>query len=187
MDESCREWSLSSVVSKSWKHYLNIYLVCLVSYSIYPSLSVNAKPVSDLLNFIPNQYYNPITTHLAFNMSSTLGSLVSFLPKTNKDFSPKLCLIAGLRLSLIPLYVFLYFSSETRRLLGLLNNDLSHLLAILLLGLSNGFLLTISVMKAPKSVRPEESMIAGMLSALFHASGLLSGALVSLVIYIFIA
>jgi equilibrative nucleoside transporter 1/2/3 len=186
-DDESREFlsSMINILKKCWKQYLNTYLVFSVSYTIFPAILVDIKPINESLYFVPNKYYVPITCYLFFNGSSTFGSLVSNFISTEKSTHNLFCILTLIRLLFIPFFLFCNLSPDLRQWPVLINSDIIYIAANFILGFSNGFLGSLSIMCAPKCVSQKHSFLAGMLSSLFLMSGVMTGFFLSyLLLYI---
>lgn len=172
------------ILEKCWKQYLNIYLVYLVSYTIFPSILINIRPHSNSLYFLSNKYFVPITCHLLFNSSSTLGSLISNLVNSEKPLSDKIWTLISIRLVFVPFFIFCNFLPEKRKWPVIVTNDFIYLFANFGIGFTNGLFGSLSIMYAPKCVTRKHFTNAGMISNLFLMSGIMSGGFLSFLILI---
>ncbi|CAG2101301.1 unnamed protein product [Medioppia subpectinata] len=181
-DQSSNDWSFVEILTKCWKHYLNIYLVCLVSYTIYPSIQSDIRPVTQsLADYIPNHLWTHFTSHLLFNISSAFGCLITRCANTVTTRGPshsRLWVLIVTRVAFIPFYIFCNFSPETRGLPVIVNSDFVEYDV----WLNKRLLSHISAMNATKAAKPDHSLATGMLAALSLMSGLLSASILSFVI-----
>lgn len=83
-----------------------------------------------------------------------------------------------LRLLFIPFFLFCNYKPKTYGIY--FENDAFFIIGTLLMGLSHGYLSSLGMMYAPKTVTQEHSSIAGMLSAFCLICGISAGLLASI-------
>ena len=158
------------VLKSCWKMLLNTFLIYFVSLSIFPAVQARVKPLNHIL---PEKYFESVTCFLTFNLCGMIGNyLAQILPKV----SPKrLWIYILLRFVFIPFTLFCNYNPEQRKLPVLIKSDIAYLSGNILMGLSFGYLSSLSIMYTPKCVDSHLQSTAGMMSALVIIVGILCG------------
>uniref|UniRef100_T1IPQ8 Uncharacterized protein n=1 Tax=Strigamia maritima TaxID=126957 RepID=T1IPQ8_STRMM len=148
--------------------------------AVYPSIAVLVVSV----NFgnktaLTNQFFIPVACFLLFNLGDLTGRIVSGMLRLPKSGSCWLPFLATARLILIPMLMMCNISKPNRHLAVMFNDDVIFVVLNLVLGLSNGYLMNLVAIYAPKRVQPQQREMAGSMMAFFFGIGLASGALVS--------
>ena len=113
-------------------------------------------------DWLPERFFAPVATFLTFNGMSLVGNLLT----TNGMPIPgpkRLWIGVCLRILLIPCMLFCNYRPATRVAPVLFNSDAVFILLSALHGLSNGYLLSLAVMYAPKMVCKTDSPTVGMM------------------------
>ena len=145
----------SSQVQTSWLAPLACSLCSLLEFS-------SEKRVESVDHVLPERFFTPVTTFLLFNLMALIGNLLT----TNGLPIPgpkRLWIPVCLRFLLLPAMLFCNYRPSTRVLPVLIRSDWLYSLLSALQGLSNGYLLSLAVMYAPKMVSKQDSPTVGMM------------------------
>ena len=163
------------VLSKIWLLLLNIIIIYLITFSLFPSLQANISPVNHV---IPDNYFVPVFCFLLFPLCKTFGNyLAELLPKPSVN---SLIIYSLLRIVFIPFFVFCNFNAQDRNIPVLFHNDYIYILGASLMALTSGHLSSICLMYCPKSVEQKYASIAGMMASFTILFGILLGLTFSL-------
>jgi equilibrative nucleoside transporter 1/2/3 len=177
--------TLITVFKLVWVEGLSAWFVFTVTLSCFPALTSAIQSVS---SSHPSQwtsvYFVPVSCFLLFNLSDFIGRSVSGLvqwpTESNRLLLALLCL---LRVAFIPLFLLCNVNLPYRHIPSVIQTDVVPIVAESLLGLTNGYLSTLSMMYAPRRVNIGPQVeTAGALMSFFLALGLGTGALVSVLI-----
>lgn len=162
---------IERVFRKCWIQCLNIFLTFWLSLSIFPVVQVRVIPLNGIM---PDNFFAPVTCFLTFNTTALLGNiLVDYIPKV----SPKhLWIPVTLRIILLPVFLMCNFQPGTGRSWAvLIKNDWIYWFLACFMGSSSGYLSSLGLMYAPRSVGEEDCQVAGMLGGLSLITGIFSG------------
>ncbi|KAK4875054.1 hypothetical protein RN001_011476 [Aquatica leii] len=169
------------VFKKCLPQLMNIFLVFFVTLSIFPAVHANIKAVdSDF--FITTKYYTSITCFLTFNVCAMIGSyLTAFcsLPRAKYLWIP-----IALRIFYIPFYLLCNYQpsdNATRILPVLINSDWAYWIVSVTMGLTSGYLSSLGMMYASKSVEERYAATAGMFAAAALITGIFTGVMSSFI------
>ncbi|XP_054157472.1 equilibrative nucleoside transporter 3-like [Oppia nitens] len=159
-----------------WPQLLTIIVIYFVTFSIFPSLQANIRPLNQLIS---DKYFVPVFCFLIFPLFKTIGnSLAEWLPKPSPKF---LIVYSLLRLIFIPFFLFCNFFPNDRHLPVLIGNDILYILGAILMSLTSGYLSSLAIMYCPMLVEPRYASIAGMMASFTILFGILLGLNFSLV------
>uniref|UniRef100_A0A8D2Q599 Solute carrier family 29 member 2 n=1 Tax=Varanus komodoensis TaxID=61221 RepID=A0A8D2Q599_VARKO len=156
-----------------WQLALSIILVFSITLSVFPAITASVSTVSE--NKTWQKFFTPVCCFLLFNIMDWLGrSATSYFswPEKHLRLLPG---VVGLRLFLVPLFLFCNVSPRASLPL-LFRQDAWFVLFMLVFSLSNGYFVSLSMCLAPKQVQPHESELAGAIMTFFLALGLSCGA-----------
>uniref|UniRef100_A0A8D2Q5N9 Solute carrier family 29 member 2 n=1 Tax=Varanus komodoensis TaxID=61221 RepID=A0A8D2Q5N9_VARKO len=148
-----------------WQLALSIILVFSITLSVFPAITAS----------VSTKFFTPVCCFLLFNIMDWLGrSATSYFswPEKHLRLLPG---VVGLRLFLVPLFLFCNVSPRASLPL-LFRQDAWFVLFMLVFSLSNGYFVSLSMCLAPKQVQPHESELAGAIMTFFLALGLSCGA-----------
>jgi len=154
---------------------LNVFLTFFVTLILFPAVLSNIKQTGTAFD---SSYFSPICCYLNFNVSAVIGNILPnyfIWPKAKHLWIPVV-----LRLLFIPFFLFCNF--KPARYGVYFANDLYFILGTFLMGLSHGYLSSLGMMNAPKTVAKEHSQIAGQLSAFCLICGICSGVTFSMLL-----
>ncbi|KAG1663725.1 Equilibrative nucleoside transporter 3 [Nymphon striatum] len=136
-------------------------------------------PVSILSYYKKGLLFVPIVIFLLFNVSDLSGRLISLWIQQPKCGSPVLHLLSFLRI-IFPILI-LFCNREPRHDLPILFYQDYWLVALMVLvGLTNGYFFTLSMMYAPMSVTKNEQELVGNMMAASSGSGVMTGTLIGM-------
>lgn len=180
-----------------WPHLINIFLVYFLTFTLFPAVVANIHPANDQSHrrFMPidPKYFTPVYCFFAVNFFTSIGNfLAEKFPLSNNPF--RLISLAILRFLMIPFFLFNNYlppTAKRTRLPVWFDQDWIFLAGIIVLALGAGYLSSLSMMYAPKSVRKRQDTTvrdeqlrieaAGMITALTVIIGILIGANSSLI------
>lgn len=200
------------VVRHIWLDCFNVFYVFFVTLSVFPALTSSVLPQAkfnsttlrgdacvcpgDLVNstkanttslippFCSNWvclYFTPLFCFLTFNLFDFIGRILAGFTVKLKTPSVLIAILALIRTLFIPL-ILLCNISDKRFFPYWLPNDYIYLCIMILLGITNGILSSISMMKAPQKAPEEYRETAAILMALSLGVGLFMGSLLSLIL-----
>ncbi|KAF5288632.1 hypothetical protein FQA39_LY15327 [Lamprigera yunnana] len=169
------------IFKKCLPQLINIFLVFSITLSIFPAVHANIK-ASDPDFFITEKYYTSITCFLTFNTCAMVGSyLTSFCTSPKSKY---LWIPIVLRIIYIPFYLLCNYHPSKDRIRALpilINNDWVYWIVAVTMGLSSGYLSSLGMMYASKSVEPRYAATAGMFAAAALISGIFMGVVSSFI------
>lgn len=184
-----------SIIRRSIWHLLSVFLCFTVTLSVFPSVVTEIRPRT--MAFMHSKdhcqidQFNPLffkfNILLMFNLGDYLGRFIPEYTKLGmtKDNSWWYCpLIALSRFIFILLFFSCNLDGDGVGINGLefMNKDISATLLVLLLGVTNGYLCSLSLQFAALQFEPEETMAKakiGGYSTTILTLGLLCGSLLS--------
>ncbi|ESP02346.1 hypothetical protein LOTGIDRAFT_237985 [Lottia gigantea] len=171
---------ITSIFRKIWSHTLCCFLTFIVTLSCFPSICSTIEPMHpEVNNDWTNLYFTPVACFLLFNIGDLLGRVfTTFLPKPSLRHKHVFLFLSILRVVYIPL--LLYCNTGSKNIPVYFDHDVYPMIFTLTLGISNGYLSTLSFMFAPMNVPIEQAEGAGVIMALSLTMGLTVGALLSL-------
>ncbi|XP_065895390.1 equilibrative nucleoside transporter 1-like isoform X4 [Dysidea avara] len=175
------------VLKEIWVYALSVYLVFVVTLSMFPTVLTNIKSVS-YHSDNPEKYpwsdclFVPFMCFLVFNVSDFVGRTVPqwiVWPKNRY-----VILVSTLcRVVLIPLLLLCnHKGSHTDNIV--FKSDIFPILFNTILGVTNGYLATVCMILAPQSVGSKKAETASTIMSFFLSSGLTTGALLSFVMLV---
>ncbi|KYN01719.1 Equilibrative nucleoside transporter 1 [Cyphomyrmex costatus] len=158
----------------------NIFFIFFVTLALFPSVQSDIQS-SDKNFVIPSEYYSSVMCFLTFNITAMLGSLIASLVQwPSKKY---LVIPVILRIVYIPLFLICnYQPIGTERILPvLIKNDYVFWVIAVTMGLSSGYLSSLSMMYCPRMVDSQYASTAGMFGAASLMTGIFTGILFSMV------
>ena len=164
------------VFKRIWVLLLNIIIIYLITFSLFPSLQANIKPMTHIIDV---KYFVPVFCFLLFPLFKTFGNyLAEVFPKP----SPKSLIFYSLiRIIFIPFFIFCNFNGNDRTLPVLIQNDYIYIFGAILMALTSGYLSSVCLMYCPSSVEQKYASIAGMMASFTILFGILLGLNFSLI------
>ncbi|XP_011169324.1 equilibrative nucleoside transporter 1 isoform X1 [Solenopsis invicta] len=164
----------------------NTFLIFFVTLALFPSVQSYIQS-SDENFVIPSKYYSSVMCFLTFNITAMLGSLIASLVQwPSKKY---LVIPVILRLAYIPLFLLCnYQPDDTDRILPILiKNDWVFWIIAITMGLSSGYLSSLSMMYCPRMVDSQYASTAGMFGAASLITGIFTGLLFATVMPFIVA
>ncbi|GAB1609657.1 equilibrative nucleoside transporter 3-like [Argonauta hians] len=181
INEPTRAPSTWQVFLKIWKWGLAAMLTFSVTLSCFPAVSSSVKPLGNLGWF--DRFYGPVVNFLVFNVTDLLGRIIAGKTQSffKSSWSNSFLLASVLRIVFVPL--IMYCNVQPREHLKVsFDNDYAMGIIICFLGLTNGFVSNMSMMKAPLLVTSQEAEQSGTLLSLFVTVGLALGSCLSILV-----
>uniref|UniRef100_A0A1A9VM26 Uncharacterized protein n=1 Tax=Glossina austeni TaxID=7395 RepID=A0A1A9VM26_GLOAU len=167
-----------SVFFQAFPQLFNIFFVFFVTLAVFPAVHSDIRPNHNDF-FIPDQLFTSITCFLTFNLFAMLGSLATSWVQWPK---PKyLWIPVSMRGAFLPLFLFCnYLPKGVQRTLPILiTNEWIYWMIAVVMSFSSGYLSSLGMMYAPKTVSPKYQTTAGMFAAAMLITGIFSGILFS--------
>lgn len=178
-----------------WPHLINIVLTYFLTFSLFPAVVANvhsSKTGTSLFN-LPEKYFTPVCAFFTLNFFTSLGNwLAEYFPLGN--WPGRIGFLAAIRFIMVPFFLYCNYSPPTSHRYHmpiLIHEDWIFVLGVIVLALTAGYLSSLSMMYAPKSLRKRHhttvrqeqlrTEAAGMISALTVILGILAGANSSLI------
>ncbi|KYN34592.1 Equilibrative nucleoside transporter 3 [Trachymyrmex septentrionalis] len=158
----------------------NIFFIFFVTLALFPSVQSDIQS-SDKNFVISSEYYSSVMCFLTFNITAMLGSLIASLVQwPSRKY---LVIPVILRVIYIPLFLICnYQPMGTERILPvLIKNDWVFWVIAITMGLSSGYLSSLSMMYCPRMVDSQYASTAGMFGAASLMTGIFTGILFSMV------
>ncbi len=170
-DSELKGWNRYIFVFKQvWVQLLNLILIYFVSFSIFPSLQANIKPLNHIIS---DQYFAPVFCFLLFNTFQAVGNFLA--QKIRKPGPNYIIIFTFLRFLFIPLFLICNYNPNERQWPAIIQNDWIYIIIAISMALSSGYLLSLSLMYCPQCVESEYSSTAGMMASLTLILGVLAG------------
>lgn len=123
----------------------------------------------------------PVVNYLIFNSGDYFGRVICGLIERPKNNPHLVLMLTILRIALVPL--LMTANVETHYYLPLfIKSDITFILLMAALGLTNGYLANITLIMVPKSVMHHEKEMASSIMAASLSLGLMIGAYTSLML-----
>ncbi|XP_030059276.1 equilibrative nucleoside transporter 3 [Microcaecilia unicolor] len=160
-----------------------VFYVFFISIIIFPAISSSIDSVNkDSGSVWTNKYFTPLTCFLVYNFADWCGRQVTAwiqIPGPNSKALPTLVLLRSL---FIPLFILCNFQPRTHFDRVLFLFDAYPVVFISLLGLSNGYLGSLSMIYGPKVVPRELAEASGLMMSFFLNLGLALGSAFSVLV-----
>ncbi|XP_037898651.1 equilibrative nucleoside transporter 1-like [Glossina fuscipes] len=154
------------------------FLTCLFFTFNHICIFSDIKPYNKDF-FIEGHYFISITCFLTFNLFAMLGSLTTTFVRWPK---PKyLWILVLMRIIFVPLFLVCnYLPKGVKRTLPvLITNEWIYWIIAVIMSYSSGYLHSLGMMYAPKTVSPKYQTTARMFAAAMLITGIFSGILFS--------
>lgn len=174
-----KENRIAQIFKKIWVYGFCAIFIFGGTLAVFPAVAVlviseNAYNGSPLTN----QYFIPVCCFLIFNLGDLTGRVVASVVPKGSVQSSCLPFLSAFRLLLV--FGVMLCNAQPRHHLPLLfSSDVYYILIMLFLGLTNGYLINLTVIYAARKVTVEFREIAGAMMAFFLGIGLAVGALIS--------
>lgn len=178
---------LKSIMAKMWTLSIYVFWVFFISITIFPAISSGIQSVDkDSGSPWSSTYFVPLTSFLLYNVADFCGRQMTVWLQVPGPTSPVLPILVAFRTALVPLFMFCNYQPRYHLHQIFFTHDIFPVLFVCLLGLSNGYLGTLSMIYGPKVVPRDLAEQAGVIMSFFLAVGLAAGSALSvLLVYIF--
>lgn len=170
-----------AIVKKILPYGMGVFLVFLITLSIYPGVSVliesQGKGKGNTWNDV---YFVPVVAYLMFSTGDYIGRLLGGLIQRPKQ-GTWILVINVARLVFIPLLLFC--NAQPRSNIPVyIDNDYYYMVIIWLFAITNGYLANITVICAPRVVEDFEKETASSMMTVFMGVGISIGSVISLLL-----
>lgn len=166
------------VLCKIKLYAVSVCLVFLVTLSVFPAIANKVVPLSAVDTVWAQRYFIPVCCFLLFNVGDLVGRIIaSYTDWPTVRPGATLFLMSVSRLALPPLLMLC--NVQHQHLPTVFASDIYYAAIVAVLGLSNGYVASLCMMRAPGSVAPHERNVASTLMVAFLGIGLCAGAFLS--------
>ncbi|XP_060097156.1 equilibrative nucleoside transporter 3 [Heteronotia binoei] len=174
---------LSAILEKTGMLGFCVFYVYFISIIISPAVSSGIESVSeDLGNLWADKYFTPLTSFLLYNFADWCGRQITAWIQVPGPKSKLLPTMVLLRTFLVPIFMLCNYQPRMHITRVLFAQDIYPVVFTVLLGFSNGYLSTLSIIYGPKVTPKELSESAGVLMMVFMQLGLAMGAAFSVLV-----
>ncbi|XP_040176421.1 equilibrative nucleoside transporter 3 [Rana temporaria] len=162
-----------------------LFYTFFVSIIIFPTISAGIESVEKYTGSVwTNKYFTPLTCFLVYNFADWSGRQITTwiqVPGPNSRMLPAMVI---LRTFFIPLFMFCNYQPRKHIYEVFFQSDVYPIIFITLLGLSNGYLGTLSMVYGPKVVPKELSEGTAIVMSFFLGLGLAIGSAFSSLVHL---
>ncbi|XP_027006096.1 equilibrative nucleoside transporter 3 [Tachysurus fulvidraco] len=178
---------LRPIMGKMWKLCIYVFWIFFISITIFPAISSGIQSVDkDSGSPWSGTYFVPLTSFLLYNVADFSGRQMTIWLQVPGPTSPVLPILVACRTALVPLFMFCNYQPRYHLQRVFFAYDLFPVIFVCLLGLSNGYLGTLTMIYGPKVVPRDLAEPAGVIMSFFLAAGLAAGSAFSvLLVYFF--
>ncbi|KAF7493514.1 Equilibrative nucleoside transporter 3 [Sarcoptes scabiei] len=162
---------------------INIILIYLISFIIFPSVQLSIKSNSDH-SIVEQKFFAPIFCFLFFNTFATIGNF--FAERVRWPKPSNLFYLVLLRIVWIPFFLFCRYLPERRKWPILIETDLTYAIGSALHAFTSGYTSSLAMMYSAKSVPSEQSTMAAMMASASVIIGIVIGVQCSMLMTILI-
>ncbi|KAG8435065.1 hypothetical protein GDO86_013141, partial [Hymenochirus boettgeri] len=153
-----------------------LYFVFFITVIIFPTITASIESVNSKTGSMwTTTFFTPLTCFLLYNFSDFCGRQITAWIQSPGPKSKVLPILVFLRTLFIPLFIFCNYQPRKHIYKVIFKSDVFPIIFISLLGLSNGYLGTLSMMYGPKIVPKELSEGTAIIMSFFLALGLATG------------
>ncbi|XP_077206622.1 equilibrative nucleoside transporter 3 isoform X2 [Paroedura picta] len=168
---------LRAILDKTGTLGFCVFYVYFISIIIFPAISSGIESVAKGKGSLwADKYFTPLTSFLLYNFADWCGRQITAwiqIPGPKSKLLPTLVL---LRTFLVPIFMLCNYQPRMYITNVLFAQDAYPVIFTVLLGFSNGYLSTLSIIYGPKVTPKELSESAGVLMMVFMQLGLAMGA-----------
>ncbi|XP_069609313.1 equilibrative nucleoside transporter 3 isoform X1 [Ranitomeya imitator] len=162
-----------------------LFYTFFISIIIFPTISAGIESVEKLSGSIwTNKYFTPMICFLTYNFADWSGRQITTWIQSPGPTSKILPTLVFLRTFFIPLFMFCNYQPRKHIYQVLFQNDVYPVMFITLLGFSNGYLGTLSMVYGPKVVPKEFSEGTAIVMSFFLGLGLAIGSAFSSLVHL---
>lgn len=159
-----------------------IYLLFITSL-VFPAVSSNIESLQkELGSPWTTKFFVPLTSFLLYNVADLCGRQITAWIQVPGPKSKMLPALVLLRTCLVPLLVFCNYQPRIHLHTVLFRSDIYPVVLTSLLGLSNGYLSTLSLIYGPKIVPRELAEATGVVMSFYMCLGLVLGSACSVLL-----
>ncbi|XP_050547674.1 equilibrative nucleoside transporter 3-like isoform X1 [Daktulosphaira vitifoliae] len=166
------------ILKKIWKLGLSNWYCYVVTMSVYPAVTVLISSSENIHNSWTDKYFVPVMAYLLFSAMDFVGRLLPHYIKLMDNVVWPSLVISLLRTAFIPLLLFCN-AKPRHHSDALIHSDYVYAIIIILFGLTNGVISTITMTSIPKFVEKHEQEVASSIMVTFLGVGIATGSLVS--------
>ncbi|XP_015278378.1 PREDICTED: equilibrative nucleoside transporter 3 [Gekko japonicus] len=174
---------LRAILDKTGMLGFCVFYVYFISIMIFPAISSGIESVTkDLGGLWADKYFTPLTSFLLYNFADWCGRQITawiHVPGPKSKLLPTMVL---LRTLLVPIFMLCNYQPRMYITRVLFAQDVYPVVFTVLLGFSNGYLSTLSIIYGPKVTPKELSESTGVLLMVFMQLGLAMGAAFSVLV-----
>ncbi|XP_073452805.1 equilibrative nucleoside transporter 3 [Aquarana catesbeiana] len=162
-----------------------LFYTFFVSIIIFPTISAGIESVEKYTGSVwTNKYFTPLTCFLVYNFADWSGRQITTWIQVPGPNSKMLPTMVFLRTFFIPLFMFCNYQPRKHIYEVFFQSDVYPIIFITLLGLSNGYLGTLSMVYGPKVVPKEFSEGTAIVMSFFLGLGLAIGSAFSSLVHL---
>ncbi|XP_075073147.1 equilibrative nucleoside transporter 3 [Mixophyes fleayi] len=173
------------ILKRVWMLAACLFYTFFISIIIFPTISAGIESVDKYTGSVwTNKYFTPFTCFLTYNFADWTGRQITTWiqsPGPNSKILPTLVL---LRTIFIPLFMFCNYQPRKHIYQVFFQSDVYPVIFITLLGLSNGYLGTLSMVYGPKVVPKESAEGTAIVMSFFLGLGLAIGSAFSSLVHL---
>ncbi|RDD43128.1 Equilibrative nucleoside transporter 3 [Trichoplax sp. H2] len=163
-----------------WPTALSGILCFTITLGVYPAIASRIEPVDKASNstFL-NRFFTPVTCFLTFNVADFVGRFLAlWLLQPNYKRGITLLILTLMRIGFIPLFLLMNVQPRSN-LPVLIPSDIVYVISLALLGISNGYIISLSMMYGPMRVDAKYAESTGAIMAACLILGLGFGSALS--------
>ncbi len=148
-----RRHSVISLMHHSWQYCLSVYLVFVVTLSVFPAVTVLVQSTQSPSTWT-EKYFTPVTCFLLFNVGDYAGRILAswiLRPKGRDGQNVILLILSLIRVIFVPIFMLCNTSSSQRHLPVIFASDAAYIIFMTVFAISNGYLGNLCMLLGPKS------------------------------------
>lgn len=168
------------IFKQAFPQLLNVFLVFFMTLAVFPAVQSGIVK-SDPNFFIDNTVYVDVMCFMTFNVFAMIGSLLpSYFIWPGPQY---LWIPIAARYIFVPLFLFCNYQVDgvTRVFPILITNDYVYFIIAAIMALSSGYLSSLAMMYAPRTVEDRYAPTAGMFACAALITGIFSGILIAFI------
>ncbi len=148
-----RRHSVISLMHHSWQYCLSVYLVFVVTLSVFPAVTVLVQSTQGP-SIWTERYFTPVTCFLLFNVGDYAGRVLAswiLRPKGRGSQNITLLILSLVRVIFVPIFMLCNASGSQRHLPVIFTSDAAYIIFVAIFAISNGYLGNLCMVLGPKS------------------------------------
>ena len=147
----------------------NCFAVMATTLLLFPAVLANVTSTGDFLG----KYFMVICCFLNFNTFAVVGNLLAdYLPLMNKKY---LIIPVISRVVFIPFFLYCNFDVNNRTSPVYFHSDWIYIIGVTIFAITQGYLSSLAVIFAPRSVQSQYASTAGMMASFSMMIGIMAG------------